>query len=110
MHKLANNVSNTESVEYMDNRISKYTAQYGKCAVLGITLEYEEIHCHHKIPKHLGGTDNYDNLIIVHKGIHVLIHAKTKEIINQYLEIYNLNIEQINKINTLRVKANLAPL
>ncbi len=110
MHKLANNISNTESIEYMDNRLSKYTAQYGKCAILKIILDYDEIHCHHKLPKQLGGTDNYNNLIIIHKDIHILIHSKSKKIIDQYLEIYNLNSEQINKINTLRTQANLEPI
>ncbi|MGI6329649.1 MAG: HNH endonuclease [Bacilli bacterium] len=82
----------------------------GKCAILKIILEYDEIHCHHKIPKQLGGTDKYNNLIIIHKDIHILIHSKSKKIIDHYLEIYNLNSEQINKVNTLRTQANLEPL
>lgn len=36
------------SVEYMDNRISLYVAQYGKCAITGQILALHEIHCHHK--------------------------------------------------------------
>ena len=39
-----------QSVEYADNRISLYAAQYGKCAVTGRTLALHEIHCHHKRP------------------------------------------------------------
>lgn len=46
-----------QSVEYADNRISLYAAQYGKCAVTGRTLALHEIHCHHKRPKSAGGTD-----------------------------------------------------
>lgn len=110
MHKLASNVTEFESIEYMDNRISKYTSQYGKCAVLKTTLEYDEIHCHHKIPKYLGGTDKYDNLIILHEDIHKLIHAKDKNIINYYLEKYVLNNEQIDKVNSLRNQAGLQPI
>ena len=48
-----------QSVEYADNRISLYAAQYGKCAVTGRTLRPHEIHCHHKRPKSAGGTDAY---------------------------------------------------
>lgn len=110
MHKLANNIIEFESIEYMGNRISKYTSQYGKCAILKLVLEYDEIHCHHKIPKYLGGTDKYDNLIIIHRDIHKLIHAKDKNTINYYLEKYNLNKEQLDKIDSLRKKAELQPI
>lgn len=110
MHKLVNNINQFESIEYMDNRISKYTSQYGKCAILKQVLEYDEIHCHHKIPKSLGGTDKYDNLIIIHKDIHRLIHTVDKPIINYYLEKYSLNNTQINNINILRNKAGLQPI
>ncbi|MBQ7705152.1 MAG: HNH endonuclease, partial [Selenomonadaceae bacterium] len=49
-----------------DNRISLYNAQKGKCAVTGKDFEAtEEIHCHHIKPKNQGGTDEYENLILV---------------------------------------------
>ena len=51
------------SVEYMDNRISLYAAQYGRCAVTGKELWLDEIHCHHKQPLCRGGTDKYMNLV-----------------------------------------------
>ena len=47
------------SVEYMDNRISLYAAQYGRCAVTGKELWLDERHCHHKQPLCRGGTDKY---------------------------------------------------
>ena len=47
------------SVEYMDNRISLYAAQYGRCAVTGKELWLDEIHCHHKQPLCRGGTYKY---------------------------------------------------
>lgn len=52
------------SVKYMDNRISLYVAQYGKCAITEKILELHEIHCHHKKPVSQGGNDRYENLII----------------------------------------------
>lgn len=110
MHKLANNINEFESIEYMDNRISKYTSQYGKCAVLKIVLEYDDIHCHHKVPKYMGGTDKYDNLIILHKDIHKLIHAKDKNTISYYVEKFDLNKNQIEKVNSLRKQAGLQPI
>ena len=94
-----------KSIEYVDNRISKYSAQKGKCAVTGIYLKYQEIHCHHILPVKMGGTDKYDNLIILHEDIHKLIHAVEPALIEKYLAIYNLSNKQIKKLNNLRVKA-----
>ena len=65
------------SVEYMDNRISLYAAQYGRCAVTGKELGLDEIHSHHKQPLSMGGTDKYMNLVIVHRDIHRLIASRT---------------------------------
>lgn len=38
------------STELADNRISMFSAQWGKCAVTGKDfLNLRDIHCHHKI-------------------------------------------------------------
>lgn len=90
------------TVEYADNRISKFVAQNGKCAITGIELEVENIHCHHINPLKKEHNDSYDNLVIVDKGIHKLIHATDQSIALKYLTHYKLNEEQINKVNKLR--------
>lgn len=82
MSQLQYNYQSTDSIEFTDNKVSLYAAQYGKCAILGKVLEIDDIHCHHKVPKKLGGKDNYQNLIIIHKDVHRLIHA-TKQETNQ---------------------------
>ena len=94
-----------KSIEYADNRISLYAAQYGKCAVSGKFLEVDEIHCHHKLPRELGGRDDYENLVIVNKDIHILIHATSDETIDKYLKKLKLNKAQITKLNRLRQMA-----
>lgn len=95
------------SIEYADNRISLFTAQQGKCAVTGISFQsLEDIHCHHKEPKALGGTDKYENLVLVLKPVHKLIHVKDKVTIGEYLKILNLNTGQLAKVNVLRKQAN----
>jgi len=43
MHLLAKSNIHGRSVEYIDNRISLYAAQYGKCAVTGVILWIDEI-------------------------------------------------------------------
>ncbi len=95
------------SIEYMDNRISLYVAQYGKCAVTGQVLELDEIHCHHKKPVSQGGNDRYENLIILHKDIHRLLHATQEETIKTYLLQLKLTPKQKAKLNKLRQLANL---
>lgn len=96
-------VANT-SVEYHDNKISKFCAQQGKCAISGYQFsDTSEIHCHHKVPKHMGGTDDYDNLIIVTDIIHRLIHARNKDTIQHYKSIVKLNTKQLEKLNQLRL-------
>ena len=91
------------SAEYADNRLSLYCAQYGKCAITGHTFDLlEDIHCHHKTPRGMGGKDNYQNLIIVRKGIHTLIHATSQLTIDRYLALFSLNKTQLNKLNKLR--------
>ena len=99
------------SCEYADNRIALFSAQSGKCAVTGREfIDTSEIHCHHKVPKHKGGTDNYDNLILVSDDIHKLIHANTEETIEKYKTICDLNKEQMKKINNLRKLAGHAEI
>lgn len=56
MAKLMRVPTYDNSIEFTDNRISLFSAQFGKCAVTGETFtEPSEIHCHHKIPRQKGG-------------------------------------------------------
>ena len=105
LHMLARAYLPNRSVEYMDNRISLYATQYGKCAVTGKVLWIDEIHCHHKKPLSQGGTDEYKNLIIVHIDVHKLIHAIRPETIQAYLDKIKPDKSQLDKINKLRMLA-----
>lgn len=95
------------SIEYADNRISLYAAQYGRCAITGKILQSHEIHCHHKTPLSLGGTDKYSNLIIVDTFIHQAIHASKEETVKQFLNKLQLTDKQLQKLNKLRKQVNL---
>lgn len=105
LHMLAREVIPDRSIEYLDNRVSLYAAQYGKCAVTGRILWIDEIHCHHKKPTSQGGTDEYNNLVIVHKDVHMLIHAVKPETIQAYLDKVKPNKSQLDKINKFRILA-----
>jgi len=111
MHQLMTAKHINRSIEYMDNRISLYAAQNGTCAITGTKLELEYIHCHHKLPVSLGGKDNYQNLIIVHKNVHQLIHAQKAETIQMYMDIIgNIDNTMLKQINKLRKMAKLDPI
>ena len=98
---LMENPVSGRSVKYADNRVSKYAGQCGKCYVTGRPLKFNEVHCHHIKPLKYEKNDNYENLIIVHKYIHILIHATKEETIKQYLQLVgkeNINIKKLNKL------------
>lgn len=107
LHSLMKNPITSATVEYNDNRISLYVAQQGKCAITKKQLSLEEIHCHHKKPKSLGGGDNYANLIILHERIHRLIHATQKGTISAIMQTVQLNKQQLDKLNKLRKLAGI---
>jgi group II intron reverse transcriptase/maturase len=99
------------SAEFMDNRISLFCAQYGKCAVTGYEFNsVDEVYCHHLLPREAGGRDNYGNLMIVREEIHILIHAKKQETIDKYLAILRLNKKQLTKLDRIREKVGRQPI
>lgn len=92
-----------ESAEYADNRISLFSAQWGRCAITGKAfLTTADIHCHHKVPRWKGGTDKYDNLVLLLPEVHRLIHAKNPERVIHYLQTLNLSFAQLEMVNKFR--------
>lgn len=110
LHYLMRNPIENQSVEYNDNRLSLYCAMQGKCAITKTILEKDNIHCHHVIPRKDGGGDNYQNLLLIDKRVHILLHAMRAETIEKYLEILNLNKAQLNKLNAYRAILNLTAI
>lgn len=100
----------TIKTEFHDNRISRYSMQHGCCYVTGVFLKARELHCHHILPKSHGGTDAFDNLIIVHEWVHKLIHATDRQTIEKYVKLLNITKIQKQKLNKLRTKCNLTEL
>lgn len=98
-----------KTIEFADNRISLFAAQYGRCAVSGAELMPYDIRCHHKIPLENDGTDEYGNLVLVTEAVHILIHAGLANTIGKYFSELQLNKKQLAKLNKLRENAgNLA--
>lgn len=102
LHYLMRNPVAYKSIEYNDNRLSLYSAQMGKCAITGKVMEIGDIHCHHKVPICHGGTDKYQNLVLVCEKVHKLIHATNPETINKLLAELNLNSKQLKTLKKLR--------
>ena len=76
----------------------------------GIPMDSHDIHCHHKVPVSNGGSDEYANLILVSKEVHILIHASSEPTIEKYLKSLNLDNKQIEKLNKLRSMAEMPPI
>ncbi|MGB2873629.1 group II intron reverse transcriptase/maturase [Psychrobacillus psychrotolerans] len=97
----------TRSVEYMDNRISRYSMKKGRCEITGMFLQAENVYCHHYIPKHLGGNDKFNNLRILQKEVHELIHMTDKIKANTLIKILGITESMLKKINKYREKCEL---
>ncbi|XZI98861.1 HNH endonuclease signature motif containing protein [Clostridium perfringens] len=76
--------------------------QQGKCFVTGNMLEPYNMECHHKIPKSLGGTDEYKNLVWINDKVHKLIHETKQEIIEKFLGLLFLDEKGLKRVNYLR--------
>jgi hypothetical protein len=96
-----------QSVVYNDNRISLFVGQYGKCYITEKLLNLSEMHCHHKKPRALNGTDEYKNLVLIDEDVHRLVHATKDETIKGYVQKLNLTTKMLEKVNKLRKLANL---
>lgn len=99
---LLNNQHNAQSLEFNDNRISLIAGQRGRCYVTGEALEIGNMQCHHKMPKSLGGTDEYKNLVWLTTSIHKIIHSTDLGTIAKYLNKISLDKKGLDKVNSLR--------
>ncbi len=104
LHYLMENPPENSSVELADNRISRYSAQWGKCGVSNGILEIGKMELHHIKPVSQGGTDSYRNLVWLTYDIHKLVHATDKLTIEKYLKKVYLDGQQLEKLNKLRIK------
>ncbi|WP_139367696.1 group II intron reverse transcriptase/maturase [Bacillus alkalicellulosilyticus] len=95
-------IGRNNSVEYFDNRISKFVAQKGNCYITNTELEMNKVHCHHIVPYSISKDDSYSNLVIIGDTVHKLIHSTKKETIAKLMEILKLSKEQLDKLNELR--------
>lgn len=95
-------LSEFDNTEYAINRYLKIYNVKGVCEITGTTLDKENIHCHHIIPRKLGGSDKYDNLLIISEEIHQLLHMVDNDKISKMIFKLNLSAYQMRKVNKYR--------
>jgi RNA-directed DNA polymerase len=70
----------TQKVKTLSNsriRITLWRRQLGKCLICEQPLDnHEEVHLHHIVPKHQGGSNRVDNLCLLHATCHRQVHSK----------------------------------
>lgn len=95
----------SKSVLYENNRLSKYVAQKGCCGITGERLTPHQALCHHIKPTAQGGTDEYDNLIIINRKYHMLIHNSDPLRNKEYQKLLSkFEAKAVNKLNGLRTE------
>ena len=99
------------SIEFCDNRLSRFVAARGKCELSKVPLAFEDVECIHLNPPSQGGKDDYANLRIVHKDVRRLIYETDVKIIKSLIDRYELRAPaMIAKLNKWRAKAGMAPI
>ena len=98
------------SIEYNDNRISKLYAQKGKCFITELPLDFTNTHCHHIVQISDGGSDKYENLVLIIDEIHKVLHMTNETKVMDVLKKYSVNKKQIEKFNKLRFSLGLNPI
>lgn len=68
----------------------------------------DEAEGHHITPRYKGGTDDYENIVILSPEIHLLIKVTKQPLIYQMLSELKLNKKQLKKLNDLRSKYGTA--
>lgn len=97
-----------KTIEWYDNLISRFSAQWGRCMITGRTLKSsKDIAFLYRQNQIDTKTDKYSNLILVIKPIEELIQS-TDNLRNKYLiKHLKLTTKQIIKLNNFRKLLNL---
>ena len=100
--------SDGQSTEFMDSRISLFSAQRGKCALSGEMFEdAADIVCWLKKPKELGGKEQYQNMLLFHRRFLPLLQKYPADALTAIASTLNLTKKLMLKINGLRLQAGL---
>lgn len=105
---LKNEKTHGRSTEYMDSRLSLFSAQRGKCAISGLEFtNAAEIVGWLKTPKEFGGGERYKNMILIHKNFLSFLSEAPIDMLSDLAKTLKMNKKLISKINSLREQAGL---
>ena len=108
---LKNEKTHGRSTEYMDSRLSLFSAQRGKCAISGLEFtNASEIVGWLKTPKEFGGGERYKNMILIHKSFLSFLSEAPIDMLSDLAKTLKMNKKMISKINSLREQAGLNPI
>lgn len=103
--------SDGHSTEYVDSRISLFSAQGGKCAVSGEEFRSaSEIACWLKKPTENGGQERYRNMTLLHNRYLPLLKISDTAILTAITKTFNMTKKQVSKVNSLREQAGLTAI
>ena len=103
-HMLANPIRG-QTIEFNDNTLSKMAGQQGRCFITKNDLKIGQFKCMHKTPKEIGGTDNYENIIIVTADVYKLIYEENEKRQLIYIKRIGKSIRNktsLKRLNKLR--------
>ena len=94
------------SIQGADNCISRFSEQWGKCRISGVEFtSLQEIVCHHINPRRRPGMDRYSNIVLVTPKVEELILAQDPMDIRRLLRELNLDSDQMEALDSLRLKS-----
>ena len=95
-------------MEFMDCRLSLFSAQHGKCAINGEEFtDATEIACWLKKPKDAGGEERYRNMVLLHKRYIPLLQDLPQPELKAECQTIKVTAKELKKINSLRERAEL---
>jgi len=98
-----------DTTQLYENKISRLVSQKAKCYITQQPLIKGEIATHHITPISKGGTDEYENIIIIQAQVHDIIHNTNtlEKALERLNDEYNTNKKMINKFVEIYNKSKL---
>lgn len=108
MYELKDDRLTDHSIEFLDSRISLFSAQQGKCAICGEEfVSAGDIVCWFKRPIGQGGVERYKNMVLLHRKYLPLLQKSAHDNLKALAKAFKVTTKMISKINSLREQAGL---
>lgn len=111
MNNYSNNIKRIYDFVNTYNCSERPDTSWGVDAITKKNIEkYSELNRHHIIPVEYGGSNNFNNILLVNVYVHKLIHALSKEKIIKLIKITGLKPENLDLLNYYRKLAHRYPV